>query len=328
MLTSPTDYKYQPTGDYDVSRIPVYALPPPITDRPLYYSDMLYLSEAFLCAMLSSNQGISADWYLPTADNLPLNSQNGKLYDLLSRIRSEYNESTPSYYNSHNNFVNTFYAADASFGEFITYTNDEYALKDNALFRAAFLLPDLTSETDFSPFPSLGNPIEVEKFLRAWNALAKMKRVFLRESFDLAGTETTKYYTDGEYQSKYDYNIASQSAAIYYAGNGAYRRHGGYEDYTDSVCTVTIPSKQSFISFNVNGVGMCVSASYRGSSIAQRYWFLKQVTGGNPFTLATSSQEALSYASKFGIDTSNDCYIRVRPEFVDLTFTFRHDINT
>lgn len=342
MLISASDYKYQPVGNYDVTQTPVYALSP--VDRPLLYSDLLYLCEAYQCLTVTRGQSALSAYNLPYGDDLSMKvtsylSQGMSPPLLLSFIRSLYNNGTQSAISGSGSGV--YYKSSASFAGYKSY-NTNASILDISSFRSDFALPDLTSQTDFAP-DKTGDPFAIEKYLRAWNAVAQMRRMFYGASdLSISGSATTTYYTNGSGSTPVVTPISATSG-INYTGGSAYefgksRRQGEddeydiYETLRESSCTVTIPSKPSFLSFTINGVIAEVDGGHKTTSTGEYsrpsvYYFSKSVTSGSSFNLSFTPQEAQGYASLLGVDTSYPYwFVSVSPRYLDITFSFRHDI--
>lgn len=341
MLTSASEYKYQPVGNYDVTQTPVYALSP--VDRPLLYSDLLYLCEAYQCLTVTRGKSALSEYNLPYGDDLSMKatsylSQGMSPPLLLSFIRSLYNYGTQS---SMQSGSGVYYKSSASFAGYKSY--DAYAsIFDITSFKSDFALPDLTSQTDFAP-DKTNDPFAIEKYLRAWNAVAKMRRMFYGASdLSISGSSTTTYYTNGS-GSTPDVTQISETSTISYAGGSLYefgksKRHGEGDEYfihetlQESSCTITIPGKPSFLSFAINGVIAQVSGGHKTSSTENYdrpsvYYVSKSVTSGSSFNLSFTPQEAKGYASLLGVDTSYPYwFVGVSPAYLDITFSFRHDI--
>lgn len=341
MLTSASDYKYQPVGNYDVTQTPVYALSQ--VERPLLYSDILYLCEAYQCLAVTRGQSANSEYNLPYGDDLSMKvtsnlSQGMSPPLLLSFIRSLYNYGTQS---SMPSVSGVYYKSSASFAGYKSY-NAYASIFDITSFKSDFALPDLTSQTDFAP-DKTNDPFAIEKYLRAWNAVAQMRRMFYGASdLSISGSSTTTYYTNGSGSTPVVTPI-SQTSNIIYAGGSLYefgksKRHGEVDEYDihetlrESSCTITIPGKPSFLSFAINGVIAEVAGGHKTSSTANYdrpsvYYVSKSVTSGSSFNLSFTPQEAQGYASLLGVDTSYPYwFVSVSPRYLDITFSFRHDI--
>ena len=340
MLTSASDYKYQPVGNYDVTQTPVYALSP--VDRPLLYSDLLYLCEAYQCLIVTRGQSANSEYNLPYGDDLSMKvtsnlSQGMSPPLLLSFIRSLYNYGTQS---SMQTLSGVYYKSSATFAGYKSY-NAYASIFDITSFKSDFALPDLTSQTDFAP-DNTNDPFAIEKYLRAWNAVAQMRRMFYGASdLSISGSVTMTDYKNGSGSTPVVTPISETN--IIYAGGSSYefrksKRRGEGEEYDiyetlkESSCTITIPGKPSFLSFAINGVIAQVSGGHTTSSAGNYerpsvYYVSKSVTSGSSFNLSFTPQEAQGYASLLGVDTSYPYwFVSMSPMYIDITFSFRHDI--
>ena len=341
MLTSASDYKYQQTGNYDVTRTPVYASPSLAVARPLFYSDMLYLSEAHCVLTAAMNQSVTANYLLPYGDDLPLIvttmlSQGMSPSLLLSFLRQLRTQTFTSA------FTSCWLTPDATFGEYtVPYSGG--SLFANAAFVADFQLPALDASTDWSP-DSPGDPLIIDKYMRAWNAVAQMRRCFYQR-FDLAysRTTTTTRYQDGSQSGTPTSTTSSGTSNVAFAfGSSAgwsetYDRNHEHLNATESdvSASVTLPTGDFCESIDVNGL-VCVvdgtrKTSYSGGeSHADRIYIEEPVTqSGRNLTWSRSltRDDALALATKLNLDTTGwGWLVSISPVYLDVTFTFRHEI--